>query len=236
MDKVFVSWSGGKDSCLACYWAKARGLIVSYLANTVTEDGGRSCSHGLRADMIQAQSQAMGIPVLQQRTTWNTYEMEFKKMALALKKKGVTGGVFGDIDFEPHREWVERVCGEVGVKPYLPLWGDSQHRLLREFVDLGFEAIVVATKSELLGEEWLGRKVDVDFVREIEEMGKTKAITPCGEAGEYHTLVTDGPLFRERIEILEANRMLRDGNWFLDISKWGLTGQGRLRQRNWGKD
>jgi len=218
MHQVFTSWSGGKDSCLACYRAIASGLKVSYLANTVTEDGKRSCSHGLAANVIQVQSKAMGIPLVQQRTTWEPYEAEFKKMVLALKEKGIYGGVFGDIDFEPHREWVERVCREVGVTHYLPLWGQSQDKILREFIDLGFKAVVIATKADLMGEEWLGRKVDLDFIRDLSKLSETKPITPCGEAGEYHTLVIDGPLFKQRAEILKTSKVLRGEHWFLEIS------------------
>jgi uncharacterized protein (TIGR00290 family) len=87
---------------------------------------------------------------------------------------------------------------------------------------LGFEAIVVATKADLLGEEWLGWRIDLDFLKLLDELRKTKEITPCGEAGEYHTFVTDGPLFSQRIEILETNKVFRDGYWFLDILKYAL--------------
>ena len=93
---------------------------------------------------------------------------------------------------------------------------------MREFVALGFEAIVVAVKADLLGEEWLGRKVDMDFIRDLDELSKTKEITPCGEAGEYHTFVIDGPIFEQRVEILEADKVLREDRWFLEIQKCGL--------------
>ena len=90
---------------------------------------------------------------------------------------------------------------------------------MRDFIDLGFEAIVVATMADLLGEEWLGRKVDLDFIKDLEELGETKKITPCGEAREYHTFVIDGPLFKQRIEILETRDVLKDEHWFLEILK-----------------
>lgn len=222
MNQVFASWSGGKDSCLACYLATINGLKVRYLANTVTEDGKRSCSHGLSADVIQVQSQAIGIPLVQRRTTWDTYETEFKSMLRAFKQEGVDGGVFGDIDFNEHRQWIERVCQPVKITPYLPLWGQAQEKVLRDIMDLGFEAVVVTTKAELLGEEWLGRRVDLDFIEQLGELRGTKDITLCGEAGEYHTLVIDGPLFKKRIEILETSKVLRDGHWFLEILKCDL--------------
>jgi len=217
MQQVFASWSGGKDSCLACYRAIVSGLKVRYLANTVTEDGKRSRSHGLPANVLQVQSQAMGIPLVQRRTTWDNYEAEFKSMLRIFKQEGVNGGVFGDIDFEEHREWVERVCQEVDIVAHLPLWGESQDKILRDFIGLGFEAVIVATKANLLGEEWLGQRIDLDFIKHLDELKETKDITLCGEAGEYHTLVIDGPLFKKRMEILKTRKVFRDAHWFLDI-------------------
>ena len=218
MSKVFASWSGGKESCLACYRAIASGLKVRYLANMVTEDGTRSRTHGLSASILKLQSQAMGIPLVQRQTTWQSYESEFKKMIGEFRQEGIEGGVFGDIDLEEHREWVERVCREAGITPHQPLWGQSQAEILRDFVDSGFIAVVVATRADKLGEEWLGRKIDADFVEQITEMSKTQAVTPCGETGEYHTLVVDGPLFQKRMEITEAKKILRDDHWFLEIT------------------
>ena len=217
MQQVFASWSGGKDCCLACYRATTNGLKVRYLANTVTEDGKRSCSHGLSADVIRVQSQAIGIPLVQRRTTPDTYETEFKNMLRNFKLEAVEGGVFGDIDFNEHREWIERVCNDVEITPHLPLWGMSQDKILREFINLGFEAVVIATKADLLDEEWLGRRIDLDFIRHLEDLKDTKSITPCGEAGEYHTLVIDGPLFQKRVEIRDAKKVLRDEHWFYEI-------------------
>lgn len=217
MNLVFASWSGGKDSCLAGYLAATHGLKVRYLANMVSEDGKRSCSHGLRASIIRMQSQAIGIPLVQRRTTRETYEAEFKSMLRTFKQEGVNGGVFGDIDFNEHRQWIERVCQEVDITPHLPLWGKEHEKILRNFIHLGFEAIVVAAKSELFGEEILGREVDLDFIQHLEELRKTKTITLCGEAGEYHTFVIDGPLFKKRVEILETEKVLRDEHWFLEI-------------------
>lgn len=219
MHPVFISWSGGKDSCFAGYLATMNGWEVRYLANTVTEDGQRSRSHGLPAGVLQVQAQAIGIPLVQQRTSGDNYEAEFKKMLRVFRQEGIEGGVFGDIDFAEHRQWVERVCQEVDITPHLPLWGENQHQILRNFISLGFKAVVVTTKADLLGEEWLGRQIDLDFIRHLDELRETKDITPCGEAGEYHTLVTDGPLFKKRLEILETDRVFREGYWFLDILK-----------------
>jgi len=218
MNQVFVSWSGGKDSCFACYQAVGNGLKVRYLANMVTEDGKRSWTHGQSAELLQAQARAIGIPLLQRQTTMADYEARFKDLLLSLKQDGVRGGVFGDIDIEEHRQWIERVCHEAGIIPHLPLWGQSQDKVLKNFIDSGFEAVVVAVKADLLGEEWLGKKVDPDFLWRLSGLN----IQPCGEAGEYHTFVTDGPLFKQRVEILESNKVFREGCWFLEILKFEL--------------
>ena len=221
MEHAFVSWSGGKDSCLAYYRAIRNGIKARYLLNMVREDGSRSRSHGLATEWLQMQAQAIGIPLVQRQTSWADYEAEFKKALLAFKDEGIATGVFGDIDLDEHRQWVERVCSECGITPRLPLWQESQDRLLREFIQMGFEAVVVAIKADLLGEEWLGRKIDLEFLADLAE--RKNDITLCGEAGEYHTFVINGPLFEKRIRIVEAERVLRDDRWFLDIKKCELA-------------
>lgn len=225
MNQAFVSWSGGKDCCLACYQAIAGGLRIRYLANMLTEDGTCSRTHGLSAEVIQLQSQAIGIPLVQRKATWDTFEAEFKKMLRSFKRKGIDEGVFGDIDLDEHREWIERVCRAVDITPHLPLWGKSQDEMLRHFINLRFEAIVVATKADILSEEWLGRTIDLDFINLLTDLQKTKNITPCGEAGEYHTLVTNGPFFQKRMEILETRKVFRDKHWFLEILRADLRGR-----------
>jgi len=223
--QVFVSWSGGKDCNFARYLAERDGLDVRYLLNMVSEDGQRSWSHGLSPEVLEAQARAMEIPLVRHRTTQADYEAEFKKELHAFKEAGVTGGVFGDIDFEPHREWVTRVCNEAGIQPILPLWGLAQDKIMGDFVAGGFKATVIVTKAELMGEEWLGRTVDGDFIRDLQELIRTKPMTLCGEAGEYHTLVTDGPNFKKRLELQQTDKILREGYWFLDILKYGLRGK-----------
>jgi diphthine-ammonia ligase len=217
MTRVFVSWSGGKDGCLACHRALAGGMDVRYLANMVSADGLRSRSHGIAAAVIKAQAEALGIPIVQRRTADDSYEAEFTKMLSALKEEGITGGVFGDIDFEPHREWVTRVCRQAGMTAYLPLWEEDQTRLMEEFIGAGFVSVVVAARGDFFGPEVPGRKLDGAFLAYLKELGKTKNITPCGEAGEYHTLVVDGPIFRKRLEITKSKHIEKDGIHFLEI-------------------
>jgi uncharacterized protein (TIGR00290 family) len=175
------------------------------------------------------QAEAMGIPLIQQQTRGADYETEFKSVLLALKGEGITAGVFGDIDLEEHRQWIERICSETGIRPYLPLWGEDQNKILRDFIGLGFEAVVVATRANSLGKEWLGRRLDLDFVTDLDKLGN---VTPCGEAGEYHTLVINGPLFQKRMQIVEADKVLREGHWFLEIRKCELIALEDDSERN----
>ena len=220
MLKVFTSWSGGKDCCLALYRAKTAGMDVRYLANMVTEDSKHSCSHGISAAVIKRQAEALRIPIAQRRTTSETYEAEFIKLLKDFRRDGIEGGVFGDIDFMPHREWIEKVGAAAGVTPHLPLWQEDQSKLMEEFLDAGFTAVVVAVKADLLDKKVLGRIIDRKFLAYI--AGLKKGITPCGEAGEFHTLVIDGPLFNQRLEITESKKVTRGEHHFLEILKMEL--------------
>jgi diphthine-ammonia ligase len=213
--KAFVSWSGGKDAALS-YFRAMKKFEVTYLLNMTAEDGKRSRSHGVRTDVINKQAKAMGLAVIQPRSSWETYEAEFKKAVSALKQQGIEVGIFGDIDLEGHREWVERVSTEVGIKAVLPIWKEKRELILREFIEAGFEAIVIATKKDVLGDEWLGRTVDRDF---IDDMSKIEGVDIAGENGEYHTLVLSGPVFEKRITIIQSEKIIRDDHCFLDISE-----------------
>jgi diphthine-ammonia ligase len=219
MQKVFASWSGGKDSCLAVYRATQNGMDVRYLANMVTEDGQRSWSHGILAAIIKKQAEALDIPIVQWPTANNTYEAAFIEMLKNFQREGIEGGVFGDIDFMPHREWNEKVCREAKITPHLPLWNEDQKKLMEEFIDAGFKAVVITVKAEFFGKEVLGRIVDKKF---LDFLAGLKGVTPCGEAGEYHTLVVDGPIFKKRLEITKSEKITRGEYHFLEILETGL--------------
>ncbi len=209
--KVFASWSGGKESALATYKATSQGHQVSYLVNFISEDGTRSRSHGILARVLDLQAKAIGIPIVQVRTSWENYEENFKKVVTELKEKGIEGGVFGDIDLEEHREWVERVCAELEIKPLLPLWRVEPGELLADFWGSGFKATVVATRLE---ENLLGKSLDESLVTEIRRLDSH----PCGESGEYHTFVFDGPIFKRPLKVIPGKKEKRDDVWFLEIS------------------
>ena len=213
-----TSWSGGKDSCFACYKAICDGYNISYLVNFVSKEYRRVSFHGTEAKLIQLQAEALDIPLLQKETTQNGYEEEFKEAVRTLIPIGIKGMVFGDIYLQEHKDWVEKVCGELGIEAIEPLWGREPEGILLEFIDTGFEAIMVSAKSNLFGEEWIGRKVDREFLSYL----KGKNIDICGENGEYHTFVTGGPMFKRKITIAESRPIIRDGYWFLDIIQYSF--------------
>ena len=212
------SWSGGKDSCFACYQALSEGYEISHLVNFISQEYKRVSFHGTEARLIQMQSQSLGIPVFQKETTPDGYEREFKEAVRSLLHHGIKGMVFGDVYLDEHKEWVERVCGELGIEAVEPLWGKSTEEILTGFIDAGFEAIVVGAQARLIDEEWLGRRVDRDFMNYL----KSKNVDLCGENGEYHTLVLNGSLFKRRIEVTESRTVRRGDYWFLDTIKYRL--------------
>lgn len=210
----FCSWSGGKDSCLALYRAIREGGRPRSLLTMLTEGGERSRSHGLSVSLIRRQASALGIPVVVRATSWDNYEATFIAALCALQKDGIEVGVFGDIDIDSHREWVERVCSCTAIRPYHPLWKKARRDLLGELLELGFEATIVAVKEGVLDRRFLGTTLNMDVIGEIESIG----IDPSGEGGEYHTVVTDGPTFTFALSLEMKEQVLRDGYWFLDVS------------------
>ena len=212
------SWSGGKDSCFACYRAMRAGYNISCLVNFISKEYKRVSFHGTEAKLIQLQAETLGISLLQKETTGEKYEQEFKEAVRSLIPNGIRGMIFGDIYLQEHKDWVERVCRELGIEAIEPLWGQEPERILLDFIDGGFEAIIVSAKSELFSKEWIGRKVDREFFKYLKE----NSIDICGENGEYHTLVLEGPMFKKKIRITESKSISRNGYWFLDTLEYSL--------------
>ena len=212
------SWSGGKDSCFAYYQALSEGYDISHLLNFISKEYQRVSFHGTEARLIQLQAESIGIPLLQKETTWDGYEQEFKDAVKSLIPEGVTGMIFGDLYLQEQRDWVERVCRELGIEAVEPLWKQGPEKIPFKFIDAGFEATIVSAKSELIDEKWVGHKVDRKFLSHL----KDNNIDLCGENGEYHTFVTNGPIFRKRIKLVRSRPIMRDGYWLLDTLEYSL--------------
>jgi len=219
-EKTYLaSWSGGKDSCFACYRALAQGYEISHLVNFISKEYKRVSFHGTEKRLVQMQGEAIGIPVFQKETTFGNYTEDFKDAVRSLLPEGIKGMVFGDIYNDEHLKWVEGVCAELGIEAVEPLWGKSTDEVINGFLDAGFEAVIVAAKASLIDQEWLGRQVGRDFIDYL----KSKNIDPCGESGEYHTLVVNGPLFKRKIEITEGQTIKRGDYWFLNTINYRIV-------------
>jgi uncharacterized protein (TIGR00290 family) len=215
-----ASWSGGKDSCLAYYRALQRGYQVECLLNTISETSDRVRFHGVPKAFIAAQAEALGVELLQPPTPDDDYEGAFKAALRSLLPRGLEGVVFGDIYVDEHREWCCRVCSEVGVEAIHPLWAMRSEDVVDQLIADGFEALVVSGHPDYLTEAQMGAQVTPEF---IAWCASVEGLDVCGEKGEYHTVVVDGPVFQRRIAITDSRPVRVDGHCFLDIRSWTLT-------------
>jgi uncharacterized protein (TIGR00290 family) len=189
------------------------GYQCKTLFTMLDETGIRSRSHGLTPEVLRIQAQAMGIPLTTGMAAWSAYEVQFKKLVSAFKNDKVMNGVFGDIDLQPHRDWVERVCNETGITAHLPLWNEARRTLVEEFIREGFKACIVVVNCSMMSERFLGRVIDQQLIDELEADG----IDACGENGEFHTFVFDGPLFRKKIYYTNGEKIKLDNYSYLPI-------------------
>ena len=178
------------------------------------EDGRVSRGHGLPLALLEEQAAALGIPLVMRATTWDEYEATFVSLLHELRAQGVEAGVFGDIDLQAHRDWVEGVCEIAGLGCHLPLWQEPRRRLLDEFLAGGSRATIVAVDSSKLDAEFLGLELDDAVIGRLEAAGADA----CGEEGEYHTMVTQAPLFSRPVPLVWNGTEERDGHYVLSYA------------------
>ncbi|PZX08311.1 uncharacterized protein (TIGR00290 family) [Psychrobacillus insolitus] len=208
-DASFVmSWSGGKDSAMAYYRAMKLGMIPKKILTMFEEGGEISKSHALPREVVQAQAEHLGIPLLIKDASWNSYEGEFIQAMDECRNEGITHGVFGDIDLEGHLEWVQKTCAKSDIIAVHPLWQEPRRAVVAELLDAGFEAWIVVVNTTMLSEKYVGKKFTKELVEELEAAG----IDSCGENGEFHTIIVDGPIFSERIPI-EIGETVTNGDY-----------------------
>jgi uncharacterized protein (TIGR00290 family) len=216
--RAAISWSGGKDSCAALHRAWPQLDIVSMIT-MFDEDAARSRSHGLRPEVVAAQAARLGVRQVVGRCTWQTYNAAFGAALDELAADGVTHIVFGDILFPEHRQWAEDMCTPRGLIAVEPLFGSSTRDLFVEWVTSDAEAVIVTTREEKLDASWLGRPLAMDMLAAFDRLD----VDPCGERGEYHTVVTRSPLFREPLTLALGGCVSRSGCWALDLSVPGTV-------------
>jgi uncharacterized protein (TIGR00290 family) len=188
--RAFFSWSGGKDSMLALHRALDAGVQVEALLAMYDETGERSRSHAISRELMAAQAAALGIPLVMRSASWRDYEAVFVDQLRQFAALGLTHGVFGDIDLQPHRDWEEKVCASAGISALLPLWQQDRRALAQQVIDLGFRARVVCVDARWLDASFCGAEYGEAFLARL-----PAGVDACGENGEFHTFVFDGPRF-----------------------------------------
>lgn len=222
--KFIASFSGGKDSVLALYKARkdgeALGLIVM-----LEEEGKRSRSHGMPPELIHAQAKSIGLPVYTAAASWTDYEKVFMSLLEKAKNQGAEVLVTGDLDMPAHGCWHEKVTKNAGLKLGMPLWEMNHREAVEEFINLGFVTILVTVNLSLgMLEDDLGRTLTHEYVKELEARG----IDPCGEGGEFHTTVIDGPIFKHPIPVRKCE-IIKNGEYaFLPLELDQMADMGDL--------
>jgi diphthine-ammonia ligase len=212
--RAAISWSGGKDSCAALHRTHADYDVICMMT-MFDEPAERSRSHGLRPEVVAAQADRLGLRRLNGACTWETYNATFAAtLAQAKAEMDITHVIFGDILFDEHRRWAEAMCAVPGLVAVEPLFGLSTLTLFEEWTASGADALIVTVRAEFLDATWLGRPLRREMLDTFQRLG----VDPCGERGEYHTVVTNSPLFSAPIRLNTGESVQRSGCWALDLT------------------
>jgi uncharacterized protein (TIGR00290 family) len=218
-----LSWSGGKDSALALRALRdERGEEPVALLTTVTEDYGRVSMHGVRVELVRAQAAAAGVPLVEvgiPASCSNAVYEERMAMALAAPSlAGVRAMAFADLFLADIRAYREEKLAGAAWSAEFPLWGRDTHALAREFIEAGFEAVLVCVDPAQLDPSFVGRSFDASLLADL-----PSSVDPCGENGEFHTFVHAGPIFDRRLQIERGETVMRDGFAFQDLIPTAIT-------------
>jgi len=213
-ERVLFSWSGGKDSALALRELLAGGEFeIAALLTTVTADYDRISMHGVRRVLLEKQANSLGFPLEIVSITKNSsneeYEANMRRVLTKHLASGVSSVAIGDVFLEDVRQYRENNLAKIGMRGIFPLWRRDTRKLVHTFVDLGFEAIVTCVDSKVLDKRFVGRLFDVQLLLDL-----PSTVDPCGENGEYHSFVYDGPIFRNKVEHTVGEVVLRDNRFY----------------------
>jgi uncharacterized protein (TIGR00290 family) len=216
-ERIALSWSGGKDSALALFKIRSEGKYeVSYFLTTVTRDYGRVSMHGVREDLLREQVMAVSgtldIAYISKDATNEEYEKAMSEKTSEYLSKGIRRVAFGDLFLEDIRKYREDKMSRAGMKCLFPLWGEDTASLARKFIDLGFKAIICTVDSRKLGREYAGREFDENFLSSL-----PPNVDACGENGEFHSFVYDGPIFDSPLRVKRGDIVERGNFYFSDI-------------------
>jgi uncharacterized protein (TIGR00290 family) len=213
-NRLLLGWSGGKDSALALYELKKQiDIEIAALLTTVTEGYDRISMHGVRRKLLIEQAEALGFPLeeifIPQKCSNEIYEERMRQTLEKFRREGISTAAFGDLFLQDIRSYREERMALVGMKAIFPVWGVNTSDLARKFVELGFRAIIVCVDTEKLSQEFAGREYDANLLRDL-----PAGIDPCGENGEFHTFVYDGPIFSRPVKIQTGEKLLRENRFF----------------------
>ncbi|MEO8606297.1 MAG: diphthine--ammonia ligase [Chloroflexota bacterium] len=212
--KLILSWSGGKDSAMSLYTLRQTNEHdVTALLTTVTRDYDRISMHGVRRTLLHQQAEAVGLPVIEVFITPGAgndeYETNMGAVLAAYKAQGIEGVAFGDIFLEDLRVYRENNLAKLDLEAVFPVWKRDTRELARTFLDMGFKAVVTCVDNQVLDSSFAGRTIDADFLRALPE-----GVDPCGENGEFHSFVFDGPVFSHPIPFTRGELVLRDDRFY----------------------
>lgn len=213
-EKALFSWSGGKDSAIALYEIqKSKNYEILALLTTITEDYDRVSMHGLRRSLLERQANSLGISLekvfITKDASNEEYESKMKEALLRYKNAGVQSVVFGDIFLQDVRKYREENLSKIGMKGVFPIWRRNTTALAHTFIDLGFKAVTICIDSNVLDKRFAARDFDKQFLSEL-----PPRVDPCGENGEFHSYVYDGPIFKENILFKKGEIVLRDNRFY----------------------
>jgi uncharacterized protein (TIGR00290 family) len=217
-EKILVSWSGGKDCALALYeLLRAGDFEIVALLTTITEDYDKVSMHGIRTALIDLQGKALGIPVekvhLANDAANKEYEERLTKTLTRYKEQGVKSFAFGDLYLDEVRKYREKNLARIAMEAVFPLWGRDTNLIAQQFINSAFKAVVTCVDSKALDRTFIGRSIDKQFLSEL-----PASVDCCGENGEYHSFVYDGPIFNQRISHQTGQVVLRDNRfYYLDL-------------------
>lgn len=207
MYKSVFNWSGGKDSALCLYHVlQQKNYSIAYLLTTLSESTQRISMHGVRQELLERQAQSIGFPLKQVllpgNASMSAYNRLMENSMRPLQEQGITHAIFGDINLQDLREYREKQLAQVSMEAVFPLWGRPTGELVREFIALGFKAVVVCVNERLLDASFAGRELDKSFLQDL-----PAGVDPAGENGEFHTFVYDGPIFTSPVKFTAGEKV-----------------------------
>jgi uncharacterized protein (TIGR00290 family) len=217
-EPVVLSWSGGKDSMMAAYQLLAsQKYEIAALMTTVTEVFERISMHGVRRELLARQAVALGLRLIEiwipQNCSNEIYETRMREAMSRIKARGISKIAFGDLFLEDVKQYRDERLAQAGMTGVYPIWRRDTDELVRTFIGLGFKAIITCVDTQSLDASFAGREIDLKLLTDLPE-----SADPCGEYGEYHSFVYDGPLFKHAVACKTGECVLRDGRFnYCDI-------------------